>query len=37
VIEALSELYLQRDTIKGLKIVEAPAVLRHFTAKFEEV
>ncbi len=37
VIEALSELYLQRDKIKGLKIVEAPAVLRHFTAKFAEV
>ena len=37
VIEALGELFQQRERIKGLKIVEAPAVLRHFTAKFEEV
>jgi tryptophanase len=37
VIEAVSEVYQQRERIKGLKIVEAPAVLRHFSAKFEEV
>jgi tryptophanase len=29
--------FRQRDRIKGLRIVEAPAVLRHFTAKFEEI
>lgn len=37
VIEALAELATTRDRIRGLRIVEAPAVLRHFTAKFEEV
>jgi tryptophanase len=37
VIEAITEVYLRRQEIRGLRIVEAPAVLRHFTAKFEEV
>ncbi len=37
VIEVIAELYQKRETIRGLRIVEAPAVLRHFTAKFEEV
>jgi tyrosine phenol-lyase len=37
VIEAMAELYQQRQTIRGLRIVEAPPVLRHFTAKFEEI
>jgi len=37
VIEALGELAAQKDRIRGLRIVEAPAVLRHFTAKFEPV
>ncbi len=37
VIEAITELYQQRHTIRGLRIVEAPAVLRHFTAKFAEI
>jgi tyrosine phenol-lyase len=37
VIEALGEVFANRRTIRGLRIVEAPAVLRHFTAKFEEV
>lgn len=37
VVEALGEIYAKRDTIRGLKIVEAPEVLRHFTARFEEV
>lgn len=37
VIEAVAELYQQRQTIRGLRIVEAPLVLRHFTAKFAEV
>jgi len=37
VIEAVSDVYRQRERIKGLRIVEAPAVLRHFTAKFAEV
>jgi tryptophanase len=37
VIEATGEVFQQRERIKGLKIVEAPEVLRHFTAKFAEV
>jgi tryptophanase len=37
VIEAAAEVYQRRQAIRGLRIVEAPPVLRHFTAKFEEV
>jgi len=37
VIEALGELAETKDQIRGLCIVEAPPVLRHFTAKFAEV
>jgi tryptophanase len=37
VIEAIGEVFANRGSIRGLKIVEAPAALRHFTAKFEEV
>ena len=37
VIEAVAEVYASRQAIKGLRIVEAPEVLRHFTAKFAEV
>jgi tryptophanase len=37
VIEAVGELAATKDRIRGLRIVEAPPVLRHFTAKFEEV
>lgn len=37
VIEAASEVFQQRETLRGLRIVEAPPALRHFTAKFEEV
>lgn len=37
VIEAIIELYQKRDTIRGLRIVEEPPVLRHFTAQFAEV
>ncbi len=37
VIEAVGELYAERASIRGLRMVEAPPVLRHFTAKFEEV
>lgn len=36
VIEAVGELAATRDQIRGMRITEAPAVLRHFTAKFEE-
>lgn len=37
VIEACGELAAGKERIRGLRIVEAPAVLRHFTAKFAEV
>jgi tryptophanase len=37
VIEALAELAVTKGQIRGLRIAEAPAVLRHFTAKFAEV
>jgi tryptophanase len=37
VIEATAEVFARRQEIRGLRIVEAPPVLRHFTAKFEEV
>jgi tyrosine phenol-lyase len=36
VIEAMEELVGRRDTLRGLKIVEEPPSLRHFTARFEE-
>jgi tyrosine phenol-lyase len=37
VIEAVGEVYANRSSIRGLRITEAPEVLRHFTAKFEEM
>jgi tryptophanase len=37
VIEATAEVFGRRERIRGLRIVEEPAALRHFTAKFEEV
>jgi tryptophanase len=37
VIEATAEVFRRRDEIRGLRIVEEPPALRHFTAKFEEV
>lgn len=37
VIEAVGEVFANRKSIRGLKITEAPEVLRHFTAKFTEV
>jgi tyrosine phenol-lyase len=36
VAEAVGELHAGRDSLRGLRIVEAPAALRHFTARFEE-
>ena len=32
-IEAIAEVYKNRNQIKGLKILEEPPFLRHFTAK----
>ncbi len=34
VIEAIAEVFTNRRKIKGIQIMEAPSVLRHFTAKF---
>ena len=36
-VEALQELSAQRHTLRGLRMIESPPVLRHFTAKFEEI
>jgi tryptophanase len=37
VVEAVIELFGQRHRIRGLRMIEAPAVLRHFSARFEEI
>jgi len=37
VAEALLELHARRSELPGLRMVEAPPVLRHFTARFEEI
>jgi tyrosine phenol-lyase len=37
VIEAIVEVHAERERIRGLRIVEEPPVLRHFTARFEEI
>jgi tyrosine phenol-lyase len=37
VVEAVSEIHQRRGEIRGLRLLEAPAVLRHFSARFEEV
>ncbi|MCA9283769.1 MAG: tryptophanase [Phycisphaerales bacterium] len=37
VAEACVELHARRKELRGMRIVEAPEVLRHFTARFAEV
>jgi tryptophanase len=37
VAQSIVEVYQQREQIKGLRIVEEPPFLRHFTAQLEEV
>ncbi len=37
VIEALGEIFAKRETLSGLKIVSAPSILRHFTARLQEI
>jgi tyrosine phenol-lyase len=36
VVEAIGEIHARRGEIRGLRLVEAPDVLRHFSARFEE-
>jgi tryptophanase len=35
VVEAIGNVWERREAIRGMRIVEAPAVLRHFSAKFD--
>jgi len=37
VIEAVLEVYREREKLRGVRIVEEAPLLRHFTAKFEKV
>lgn len=37
VIEAVTEVFGKRRSLRGLRITEEPTMLRHFTAKFEEL
>jgi tryptophanase len=37
VLEAIDLVWRRRDDIKGMRIVEAPTFLRHFTAQFEKL
>lgn len=37
VAEACADVFSRRSTLRGIRIVEAPDVLRHFTAKFAEM
>ena len=35
VVEAIGNVWERREAIRGMRIIEAPAVLRHFSAKFD--
>jgi tryptophanase len=37
VIEATINVDRRREALRGLRLVEAPPTLRHFTAKFAEL
>jgi len=37
VVEAIIEVFEQRDSLRGLEIVSEPPALRHFTARFREL
>jgi tyrosine phenol-lyase len=37
VVEAVIEVFQQRDSLRGLEIVSEPRALRHFTARFREL
>ncbi len=36
-IEAVIQVFEKREALRGLRIVEAPQVLRHFSARFAEI
>ena len=36
-LKAAEELVRRKDELRGLRIIEEPPALRHFTAKFEEI
>lgn len=35
VAECVGEVFEKRDSLKGMRIVDDPGVLRHFTGRFE--
>jgi tryptophanase len=37
VVECVGEVFAKRDSIRGVRIVQEPPVLRHFTASFEPI
>lgn len=37
VLEVFGQLYEKRSSLRGLRIIEEPPALRHFTARFEEL
>ena len=37
IVEAVIEVFQNRDALRGLRIVSEPPTLRHFTARFEEL
>jgi tryptophanase len=37
VADTLAKIAIRRDQVRGLKIVYAPELLRHFTARFEPI
>ncbi len=37
VVEAIATLHSRRQSLRGLRIVQEPPMLRHFTARFEEI
>lgn len=37
VVEAICELHAEREQLRGLRIVQEPPALRHFSARFEEI
>ncbi|HWE36118.1 MAG TPA: beta-eliminating lyase-related protein, partial [Isosphaeraceae bacterium] len=36
-IQAVADVFRRRDSLRGLRIVEEPPSLRHFSARFEEI